>query len=118
MTQVYAQGDAGIGLSNECLTDGSCTLSIYETLQIREESQENNLETLVQDTFLAATFFVGTMAAIGLIISGLVMVFGGADESMYEKGKKGFKYSVIGLLLVIFSYTIIRFVQWIAQGNS
>jgi hypothetical protein len=42
----------------------------------------------VQDIFLGATFFIGTLATVGLLISGMKMVFGGADESQFESGKK------------------------------
>ena len=119
MPKVYAQeDDAGIHLSDDCLTQGTCSLSIYKTLKIREDSPENNLETVVQDVFLGATFFIGTLAAIWLIISGLMMVLGGASESKFEQGKKWFQYSIIGLLLVMFSYSLIRLVEYIAQGKT
>lgn len=70
------------------------------------------------DVFLGATFFIGTMATLWLIISGMIMAFGGASEQQYEKGKNGMKYSIIGLLLVVFSYSIIRLVQYIAEWRT
>ncbi len=109
--------EVGINLTTDCLKSGTCSLSTYMTLGIREDNNENTAQTFVQDIFLGATFFIGTMAVIGLIVSGMMMVFGWASESQYEKGKKGFKYSIIGLLLVIFSYTVIRIIQYIAQGR-
>lgn len=119
MAYVHAQEDnAGIKLSNDCLQKGTCNLSIYQTLKIRDDSPVNDAQTLMQDIFLGATFFIGTAAAIGFIVSGMIMAFGGADESMYEKGKKWFKYSVIGLLLVVFSYSLIRLIEYIAQGKT
>ena len=110
--------NAGITLDNDCLTKWSCRLDIYQTLGIREDSPENSTQIFVQDAILGATFFIGTMATIGMIISGLMTVFAGADESMYAKGRKWFVYSIIGLLLSIFSYTLIRFIQYIAQGQN
>lgn len=80
--------NAGITLDNDCLTQGSCRLDIYQTLGIREDSPENSTQIFVQDAILGATFFIGTMATIGMIISGLMTVFAGADESMYAKGRK------------------------------
>ncbi|MDP2669721.1 MAG: hypothetical protein Q8O99_01575 [bacterium] len=118
MAYTYAQNDpsAGIILNSNCISDGSCKLQIYKTLLLRQDSGgENTPQTFVQDIFLSATFFIGTMAAFGLVISGMMMVFGGAQESMYEKGKKGVIYSIIGIMLVALSYTIIRIVQYIAQ---
>gem|GEM_PF-4361358 len=37
---------------------------------------------------------------------------------MVEEGKNGVKRSLVGLILVMFSYTIIRGVQFVAQGNQ
>lgn len=112
---VHAQ-DAGITIDQECMTNGWCSLDIYKTLQLREDTQwQNHAEYFVQDLFLWATFFIGTLAAIGLIISWVMMIFGGASESSYEKWKKWMKYSIIGIILVLLSYTAIRMVQFIAQ---
>ena len=123
MAYVHAQDcvtdpESGIKLCDTCLQDGTCSLNIYQTLKIREDSSQNDAQTLVQDVFLGATFFIGTLAAIGFIVSGMIIVFGGADESMYEKGKKWFIYSIIGILLVVFSYSLIRLIEYIAQGRT
>lgn len=117
MAKVYAQDDnAWIIMDEACITDGSCQLNIYKTLQIRQETAWNNSAGLfVQDIFLASTFFVGTLAALGLIISGFMMILWWANESQFEKWKKWLKYSIIGMILVILSYTAIRLVQFIAQ---
>lgn len=115
MPKVYAQ-NAWIELKEWCLTNWNCKLNIYQTLGVRESSTENSAEILVQDIFLAGTFFVGTVATIWLLISWLKMVFGGADESQFESGKKWLKYSIIGIILVLVSYTLIRVVEFVAQG--
>ena len=101
-----------------CITNWTCTFNTYNTLWIRQETQENNsAELFVQDIFLASTLFVGTIVTLWLLVSGLMMIFSWADEWKFEKGKTWLKYSFIALLLVIFSYTIIRAVQFIAQWN-
>ena len=110
--------NAGIELDGWCLTTWWCKLNVYQTLGIRESTGgENSAEIFVQDIFLSATFFVGTLATIGLLISWVKMIYGGADESQFEAGKKWLKYSIIGILLVILSYTIIRVVEFVAQGQ-
>ena len=108
-----------IGLDSECLTKWTCTLTINKTLQIKQDlsAEDDTLGTVVQDVFLWATFFIGTIATIGLIISGMMMVFWWASESQFEKWKTWFKYSLIGVLLVVFSYSMIRLVEYIAQGK-
>ena len=117
MPYVHAD-NAGININDTCLQNGTCSLNIYETLNIRTDSQANNAQTFVQDIFLWATFFIGTLAAIGFIVSGMMMVFWWASETMYEKWKKWFKYTTIGLLLVVFSYSVIRLIEYIAQWRT
>lgn len=117
MNKVYAV-DVWIKADQKCMTNWSCSLDIYKTLWIRQTTEwQNSAELFVQDGILAATFFIGTLAAIWLIASGLMMVFWWANESSYEKWKQWVKYSIIGILLVILSYTAIRAVQFIAQWN-
>lgn len=114
-----AEPDAGIELNPTCIGNGSCKLQIYETLQIRTDTEgQNTPKNFVQDIFLWATFFIGTLATFGLVISGMMMVFWWASEGMYEKGKKWFQYSIAGVLLVLLSYVIIRAVQYVAQGKQ
>lgn len=79
--------------------------------------EDNTLEFFTKDVFLAGTFFIGTVVTFALVYSGLLLVMAGADENQAQKGKDGIKYAVIGLILVIFSYSIIRVVQFIAQGQ-
>jgi len=118
MSFVHAQ-DWGIEMNSWCLTNGTCKLNIYKTLQLREDTQgQNTAQYFIQDLFLTATFFIGTMAVIGFLISGLMMIFGWANEASYEKGKKGMKYSIIGIILVTLSYTAIRAVEFIAKWET
>jgi hypothetical protein len=62
------------------------------------------------------TFFIGTIVFISLLASGLMLIFAGADEKLAERGKSGIKYSAIGLVLVVSSYAIIRFIQYFMKG--
>ncbi len=76
---MYAQAsspDAGIKLDPSCISNGNCKLAIYETLQLRTDTEgQNTPQNFVQDLFLGATFFIGTLATFGLVISGMMMVF-------------------------------------------
>ncbi len=122
--KVYAQNpspeDVWLRINSGCLEDGSCGRDINKTLGIRQDvkSEENTLEFLTKDIFLSATFFIGTIITFSLVFSGLMIVFGGASESTVQKWKDGVKRSLVWLVLVIFSYTIIRGVQFIAQGQT
>lgn len=118
MAKVYAQDNAWLTITQDCLKDGSCRMELFQTLKIREESPDNSPETFVQDVFLGATFFIGTMATFGIIYGGLTMILGWSDEGKMAEGRKWLKYSIIGLILVIFSYSFIRVVEYITQGEE
>ena len=63
-----------------------------------------------------ATFFIGAIVSIALIYSALLLIFGWWDEKQIARGKDGIKYSLIGLILVIFSYTIVRIIQYVGTN--
>lgn len=109
----------GINADKKCLTNGQCSFSIYKLLGIRQDTSAEEAVSaplFAQDVVLAVTFFIGTVVTIALIYSGLMLVFSGYDEKMAQQGKDGIKYALIGLVIVTFSYTIIRLVQYIAKG--
>ncbi len=121
MSKVYAQGtpQEWVNIGTSCLNDGSCTRDIYDTLNIREDipQDENTFEYFTQDIFLSATFFIGTVVTFALVFSWLLITLWWASEGTVQRGKDGVKWSLVWLVLVMFSYTIIRGVQFIAQGN-
>jgi hypothetical protein len=120
--KVYAQNDnAGVNLGQDCLIRGNCSFEPYKALKIREEvasPEGNTAKNIVQDIFLWATFFIGTVCTIALVRSWFLMMTAGVDEGKFDQGKKGITASIIGLWLVALSYLIIRAIQFIAQGNQ
>lgn len=52
----------------------------------------------------------GIVAILFLIIGGYQYIFSGASEESAEKGKKTLTNAVIGLIIVVLSYTIISVV--------
>lgn len=73
----------------------------------------NDPNLFVADIFLAATFFIGTIAFLWIIISWLKMIFQWwQDSKKAADAIKWIKYSLIGLIIVVFSYTIIRVIQY------
>ena len=105
--------DCGSGATN--LTNGQCTFDIYKTVGIRQDQPDTDVGTRVQDIFLAATFFIGTVVSVALIYSGILYITA-KDDGASAKAKNGIKWSLIGLALVMFSYAIVRLVQYIAKG--
>lgn len=110
-------GSLGINCDTEELITGGCSLNVSKLLHIREEQGSNNtLMNWVQDAFLAATSFIGTVLTVSLVIVALQYIYGGVSETYTSTAKKWLRYAIIGFLLVVFSYTIIRALQYIARG--
>lgn len=114
--KVYADAlgvDCGTGAKD--LANGQCTFNIYNAVGIRKDQPDVSVSTFVEDGFLSATFFIGTVVAVALIYSGVMYIMAN-DDGAAKKAKEGIKYSLIGLALVMFSYTIVRLVQYVAKG--
>lgn len=110
----------GISCSEDQLVNGQCKLNIYDTLGIRKSVRNTNDATsvglFVQDVVLSATFFIGTLVTIALVVSGLMFIFAASSGKSPDKAKQWIMGSLIGLLIVVSSYVIIRLVQYIAKG--
>ena len=77
------------------------------------DENANDPNLFVADIFLAATFFIGTIAFLWIVISWLKFVIQWwTDAKAAADAGKGIKYSLMGLAIVIFSYTIIRLIQY------
>ncbi len=112
---VYADAPLGIECSAEQLRQGQCSFNAYETVGIRKDQPDTNVMTFVQDITLSATFFIGTVVAVGLMYSGWLYITA-KDDGAAAKWKNGIKWSFIGLILVFSAYSIVRLVQYIAKG--
>ena len=109
-----------IGLSPECLVHGGCSLDVYKTLWIRENSPKEtrtSVLSLFQDAIGAATFFIGTIVTIAFVWAWFkfVLAWRNGDSSGRSSAQQGMIYAIIGLILVMSSYAIIRLVQYIAS---
>jgi hypothetical protein len=105
--------NAWINCSSEGLTDGSCSMNVYNTLWVHPKNKD--LQSFSKDAFGWATMFIGFIVFIAITYSGFLMITGWADEKQFENGKKGLIYSIIGLLLVGWAYGIVRFIQLVAN---
>lgn len=104
----------GIRCDPTRLMHGECGMDIYNMLGIRQSNPDTTPDEFVQDIVLTATTFIGTVLTFALVVSALMIIFGGADENRASQGRRGIKYALIGYVLVLCSYLIIRLVQYIA----
>jgi len=110
----------GIDCTPDMLLLWQCKLNVYDTLGIRKtvrnEGDPTSVGLFVQDVILSATFFIGTVVTIALIVSWLMYIFAASSGKDPANARKGIVGALIGLLLVVSSYVIIRLVQYIAKG--
>ena len=106
----------GITCGPDELVNGQCKLNIYQTLGIRKTNQSTSVGLFVQDIVLSATFFIGTLVTVALIVSWLMFIFASSSGKDPQKARQGIIGSLLGLLIVVSSYVIIRLVQYIAKG--
>jgi type IV secretory pathway VirB2 component (pilin) len=69
--------------------------------------------TLGQNITTIINFFLGLLGLIAvafLIYAGVMMVTAGGNEEQINKSKKIIIYAVIGIIIILLSYTIVTFV--------
>lgn len=64
-------------------------------------------------------YFAAPLAVIFIVLAGLQMVVYGAESDKLEQAKKNLTWSVVGLLVIILSYSIVRIViEFILKAGS
>ncbi len=79
-------------------------------LDYKSETPTSNTVLILQILSGALLYFASPLAIFFIALAGFKMVTGGAESESLEEGKKGLTWSVIGLLVIILSYSIVRFV--------
>lgn len=67
---------SGVYCTDDQLKHGQCKFNINRPLQIKEENPDPTPSNLVEDLVLGATFFIGSLVTIGLIISAIKLIYG------------------------------------------
>ena len=120
MQQQQKEQISAVDCSVEKLQGLGCQFNMYDMLGIHQSStsktERTSVSTFVQDVILAATVFIGTVVTLAFIISGLMFVFSAVNSGMRQKAQSGMKNAVIGFVLVLSAYAIIRLIQYIAAG--
>lgn len=80
-----------------------------------EELPENCLEPSQANSVLileiiagALLIFAAPITIVIIAVSGLRMVVGGASPDQIEAAKKGLIYAIVGLIVIMLSYTIVK----------
>ncbi len=110
-----------ITINTECMWGVGCGFSVYDSLGIRKgraEGERTSVVLFLQDIILGASMFIGTVAAVAFILSGVYYIFSASDASYKKKAQEWMRYAVYGLVLVTLAIVIVRITQFIARGGS
>lgn len=81
-----------------------------DTFDFKSENAETATIKLLQMIAGALLFFAAPLAVIMIAWAALDMVIGGAESEKLEQSKKHLTWTIIGLILIIISYSAVRFV--------
>ncbi len=76
-----------------------------------ENKDEAPIVLFILDIINFITRIVGAIAMLLIIIGGLMMIVAQGEEHLLQKGKDTLIAAVFGLIIVMFSYIVVRFVQ-------
>lgn len=82
--------------------------SPFELSKEIKSDNENATRTVLEILAGALLYFAAPVAVIMIAYGGLSMVIGGAESEKLEEAKKHLTWALIGLGLIILSYTIVR----------
>jgi hypothetical protein len=69
---------AQVECNTQQLLDGTCQFDYNKLVGIKQDlgpEKANDPNLLVADIFLGATFFIGTIAFLGILVSGVRLIF-------------------------------------------
>ncbi len=115
---INTEGNVWINMNSDCLVNWQCSYNIYQTLGIRKSDPDPKVSTFVQDIVLWVTIFLGTVIALILVVSGILYIIAAIqwNSSKADMAKKWIINSLLALVLVTWSYALVRLVQFVATA--
>ncbi len=100
LSPVLAQGDLGSEVKDKLATGGQSSLL----------KSDRALSTIVGGIINAFLAIVGAVSLYLFVWGGFELLMGGGNEEKVSAGKAKIKNSVIGLIIVIAAYAIVKFI--------
>ena len=80
------------------------------TRTVNDVASINCIPFIVQNVIFWLLVFAGTAALILLIIGGIKFITSGGDPKQTEGARKTLTYAILGLVLILLSFAILRFI--------
>lgn len=84
---------------------GGCVVDGVPTLQC--------LPVVFQNIVTAAVVLAGVVAVVLIVLSGIKLITSGGDPKQVEGARKTMTYAIIGLVLILLSFFIIKLIGFI-----
>ncbi|MBI4948348.1 hypothetical protein HY844_02230 [Candidatus Berkelbacteria bacterium] len=115
VTKVYAQNNGGIGGSN---TGRSLKLSDFEFLKLFGTGGDKTTFSVILGQIIALVLTIAALTAfIYLLIAGFQYITAGGDSAKVDGARKGITNALIGIIIIMISYLLLRFVGTELIGN-
>jgi len=88
---------------------GGLQEGIQEAQNIQGVSQMD-LPTTITSVITSAIDVLGLLAVVSIIICGVMFILSLGNEDTVGKAKKGIIYSVVGLIIILFTKAIVTFI--------
>ena len=72
---------------------------------------ETNLATAVTNIIKGILMLLGIIAVIVIVIAGLRLLVGGADEQQRTKARDQILWAIVGLVIIVLASAIVTFVE-------
>ena len=79
--------------------------------EIPDTGGGDNIHGALTNVINTVLTFLGIIAVLVIVIAGIRLIVGGADEQQREKARNAVLYAVIGLILVLLAGAIVKFVN-------
>ncbi len=73
------------------------------------------IPVVLQNLVSAALLFVGVVAVILIIYSGIKFIYSGGDQKQVAAARQIMTYAILGLVLVLSSFGIIYFISYLTN---
>ncbi|MBU0670988.1 pilin [Patescibacteria group bacterium] len=101
-------GETGTGSTGTGSGSGSRTIEVTNPLG-DDEASRNPVE-IIGNVIRSFLIFMGVITLIMFIYAGILMMMSGGNEEAFKKGRNIMVYTIIGLVIVLSSYSILTFV--------
>lgn len=79
--------------------------------EIPDTGGGGDIHQAITDVIFGILTFLGIIAVLVIVVAGIRLIVGGADEGQREKARNMVLYAIIGLILILLAGAIVQWVQ-------